>query len=106
MGFYGLKMLIIRICTLMLKEEGKEQEGCLLLLLRRHRFRKEISRLAEFDSGFAGGQTAKKKKFKRQQKSNKKGPNKIILMIFTPHLTTLIMNVGGVIDRMTKFNCF
>lgn len=47
------------------------------------------------------------KKKKNSTSRNKKATKKDrILMIFTPHLTSLIMIVGGVIDRMTKFNCF
>ena len=93
----------------MLKEGEKEQEGTLIIVAATPISEVNFPIGGNWIPGFAEGRTAKmKKEFQRpQQKSKQKATKKDrILKIFTPHLTSLIMIVGGVIDRMTKFNCF
>lgn len=104
-GFYGPKMPIIRICEVMLKEGEKEQEGTFIIVAATPISEVNFPIGGNWIPGFAEGRTAKKKKNStgRNKKASKKDR---ILMIFTPHLTSLIMVVGGVIDRMTRFNCF
>lgn len=88
MGFYGPKMLIIRICEVMLKlKEGeKEQEGN--YCCGDANFGSKFPDWRNWIPGFAEGRTAKKKEefkrpaIKRQQKRNKKGPN---IDGFLPH---------------------